>query len=190
MSSASTDPDAPLRDRLREKIGTKSEGGDPDGEATDSESADSEEDTVESEMDAEAVNEAIQMLVEEVEDEDVTPEQVMELLDPILGDGEDTRDADTEMAGDYSDDEDDDGEMEAEALPDDVVTEEDLDAKLDGVVTEDALDEKLDEVVDALAAETKDVMQKADVGSTPEPTSTGSPGVSKDDLFSDTGGDN
>jgi len=42
---------------------------------------------------------------------------------------------------------------------------------------------------EALADETKEVMQKADTTSTPEPNATGNPGMSKDDLFSDSEAD-
>jgi len=59
----------------------------------------------------------------------------------------------------------------------------------EGVVTEEELDSKLNEAVDALADETRDVIQKADTASTPTPTAGGgSTSVNKDDLFSGSAG--
>jgi len=180
MSSA-TDDDA-LRNRLRAKLEQKAEG-DTDDSSTESEAYgeddDMDDDDDDMDMNAEAgetVNEAAQMIAEAMDD--VTPDQVMEMLSPLMG--EDTRDDDTEMAAEDEDEDDDE----------DMVTEEQLAEKLDNVVTEDDLESKLDTVVDALADETRDVLQKADVGGTPTPTATGGSNVSKTQLFSDTTEDN
>jgi len=100
--------------------------------------------------------------------DDVAPAQVMELLEPLMG--EDTRDDDAEMAAETGDA--DGGLSEAEVAD----------------VVDDRLDEKLDDVLDAVASETRDVMQKAEVGSTPSPTATGGPSGSAA-LFSDERGD-
>jgi hypothetical protein len=178
MSSA-TDDDA-LRNRLRAKLEQKAEG-DTDDPSTDTEAygEDDEMDDEDDEMDmnaeaGETVNEAAQMIAEAMDD--VTPDQVMEMLSPLMG--EDTRDDDAEMAAD------------TDGTDGDVVTEEQLAEKLDNVVTEDDLESKLDTVVDALADETRDVLQKADVGGTPTPTATGGSSVTKSQLFSDTTEDN
>ena len=183
MSSAPQSDDD-LRERLRNRIGQKS---DPDenSEPTESEGdygdEDDEDDDMESEADTpEAVEEASQMVADAMGD-DVAPGQVMELLEPLMG--EDTRDDDAEMAAETGDA--DGGLSEAEVAD---VVDERLDEKLGGVVTEDDLDAKLDDVVDALADETRDVMQKAEVGSTPSPTATGGPSGSTA-LFSDERGD-
>ena len=188
MSSAPQSDDD-LRERLRNRIGQKS---DPDenSEPTESEGdygddEDDEDDDMESEADTpEAVEEASQMVADAMGD-DIAPGQVMELLEPLMG--EDTRDDDAEMAAEADGDDaaDDGGLSEAEVAD---VVDERLDEKLGGVVTEDDLDAKLDDVVDALADETRDVMQKAEVGSTPSPTATGGPSGSTA-LFSDERGD-
>jgi len=186
MSSA-PQSDTDLRERLRNRIGQKS---DPDenSEPTESEGDDMDDDMddeddedMESEADApEAVEEGSQMIADAMGD-DVAPGQVMELLEPLMG--EDTRDDPAEMAGETGDA--DAGLSEAEVAD---VVDDRLDDKLGGVVTEDDLDAKLDDVVDALADETRDVMQKAEVGSTPSPTATGGPSGSTA-LFSDERGD-
>lgn len=179
MSSA-TDDDA-LRNRLRAKLEQKAEG-DTDDPSTDTEAYgedDEMDDDDDDEMDmnaeaGETVNEAAQMIAEAMDD--VTPDQVMEMLSPLMG--EDTRDDDAEMAAD------------TDGTDGDVVTEEQLAEKLENVVTEDDLESKLDTVVDALADETRDVLQKADVGGTPTPTAAGGSSVTKSQLFSDTTEDN
>lgn len=187
MSSA-PHPDDDLRERLRNRIGQKSD--DENSEPTESEGDygddmddedEDEDDDMESEADApEAVQEGSQMIADAMGD-DVAPGQVMELLEPLMG--EDTRDDPAEMAGETGDA--DAGLSEAEVAD---VVDDRLDDKLGGVVTEDDLDAKLDDVVDALADETRDVMQKAEVGSTPSPTATGGPSGSTA-LFSDERGD-
>lgn len=177
MSTGTTgDPDDRLRQRLKSKLEQKADNGDgatkSEAEYSDDDEMDDEDD-MDMNMDGEAVNEAAQMIAEAMDD--VTPDDVMDMLEPLMG--EDTRDDDTEMAGNTE-------------PAEDVVTEEDLserlDSKLSGVVTEDELDAKLDEVVDALADETRDVLQKADVGGTPTPSASGSSSVTTADLFSDT----
>ena len=189
MSSA-PQSDNDLRERLRNRIGQKS---DPDenSDATESEGdygddmddEDDEDDDMMSEADApEAVEEASQMVADAMGD-DIAPGQVMELLEPLMG--EDTRDDDAEMAAETGDAESDGGLSEAEVAD---VVDDRLEDKLGGVVTEDDLDAKLDDVVDALADETRNVMQKAEVGSTPSPTATGGPSGDVA-LFSDERGD-
>jgi len=184
--------DDDLRDRLREKIGQKAE---PDDDSTDTESEmdghdnddeDDEDDDMEMDM-ADDMKEAAQMIAE-ASAEDVSPEQVMEMLQPLF-DGEDTRDDPAELAGDEVDIETIKAEARdaaaeaaeavvAEALPDgEVATESDLDAKLD-------------DVVEALADETREVIQQADVASTPTPSATGGDAqTTTSDLFSDGGDD-
>jgi hypothetical protein len=185
-----SDPDESLRQKLRSQMDLKGADSETDAETTDQEGDyeddDDEDDDMEMGM-SEDVEEAAQMIAEAT---DSNPEQVLEMLGPMLGE-EDTKDHDAEMAGETeheSDGPDADQivadareaaadaaeEVVSEAVPDDYVTEDDLDAKL-----EDA--------VDALADETRDVIQKAETESTPTPA--GQPdtsGVSKADLFSDT----
>lgn len=189
MSSAPQSDDD-LRERLRNRIGQKSDA-DENSEPTESEGDDmddmddddEDDEDMESEADApEAVEEGSQMIADAMGD-DVAPGQVMELLEPLMG--EDTRDDPAEMAGETGDAEADGGLSEAEVAD---VVDDRLDDKLGGVVTEDDLDAKLDDVVDALADETRDVMQKAEVGSTPSPTATGGPSGNTA-LFSDERGD-
>ena len=176
MSSA-PQSDNDLRERLRNRIGQKS---DPDenSDATESESdygddmddEDDEDDDMMSEADTpEAVEEASQMVADAMGD-DIAPGQVMELLEPLMG--EDTRDDDAEMAAETGDAESNGGLSEAEVAD----------------VVDDRLDEKLDDVLDAVASETRNVMQKAEVGSTPSPTATGGPSGDVA-LFSDERGD-
>src|SRR6056297_2414663 len=101
MSSA-PHPDDDLRERLRNRIGQKSD--DENSEPTESEGDygddmddEDEDDDMESEADApEAVQEGSQMIADAMGD-DVAPGQVIELLEPLMG--EDTRDDPAEMAG-------------------------------------------------------------------------------------------
>lgn len=199
-----TDPDTSLEERLREKITQQSEG-DPDTEteSTDSEATEAEgehyDDEENDESESEAmdgdVGEAVQMIAEAAE-EDVTPTQVQEMLAPLFGE-EDTTDDAGEMAADTEDAEESIGEAEvdinAEALVDDLseTIEEAVDEAVpDDVVTESDLEEhvesELDDVVSALADETREVMQQADVSSTPSPSGGGVEAeLTTDDLFSD-----
>jgi hypothetical protein len=195
-----SDPDDRLRERLQSKLEQKADGGDDGSGSTAQEGDygdddDEEEDDTEMEM-SEEMQKAVQMIAEASGD-DVSPEQVEEMLQPLLG--EDARDDDAEMAantdteseadGDGGGDADIDREAlvaEATEAAEEVVAEALPDS---GLVTEDDLDAKLDDVVDALADETKDVLQKANVGATPTPTATGDSTVTKDDLFSNSGAD-
>lgn len=206
-----SDPDDRLRERLRTKAGLeqKADGGDDSSTAQEGDYGDDEDEDDDTEMEmSEEMQEAVQ-LIAEASDEDVSPAQVEEMLQPLFG--EDTTDDDAEMAantdtdteseadgdGGSSDGDGDDPAVDAEevvaeareaaeAAAEDVISEALPDS---GLVTEDDLDAKLDEVVDALADETKDVLQKANVGETPAPTATGDSTVTKDDLFSDSGAD-
>lgn len=210
-----SDPDDRLRQKLRSKAGLEQKADDgndsstaQEGDYGDDEDEDDDDDDTEMEM-SEEMQEAVQ-LIAEAADDDVSPAQVEEMLQPLFG--EDTTDDDTEMAGDADTEADTDTESEADGGDggdeptvdrEEIVAEardaaataatEAVDEALpdEGVVTEDDLDAKLDDVVDALADETKDVLQKANVGETPTPTATGDSTVTKDDLFSDSdaGGD-
>jgi len=154
-----------IGDQLRDKLGVgqKSEDGDDVG---DDDSIDQKEDGME------------EMTVGEIADEAGVPvADVIDMLEDVVDGGE--------GKGDYEDDEDDgddpeDGEMKA----DDVDVAAKVEEKLDeaGVVTEDDLDsvatmdeveEKLnehqEEIADAVGEKLDDVMQKANVGTTPSP---------------------
>ena len=203
-----TDADTTLAERLRRKVEQKAGDDESNSETTateteaDHDGHDEEDEDEEEHMDhnkdyddkSEDVNEAAQM-VAEAADQDVSAEQVLELLGPLFGD-EDTRDAPGEMAADADDAADVDAEAGGEAGGDGVTMDEVetlVEEKLDGV--EDRIDEKLEDVVDELAAETRDVMQKADVARTPTPAANGSgTDVQVSDFYSDDydglGGDN
>lgn len=181
MSSA-PQSDNDLRERLRERISQKSdpdEHSDPsesEGDYGDDDDEDDDEEMESEAVDEEAVEEASQMISDAMGD-DIAPGQVMELLEPLMG--EDTRDDDAEMAADTESEGDTD---DAEA--DGGLSEADVADMID-----EQLDEKLDGVVDALADETRSVMQKAEVGGTPSPTATGGASGSTA-LFSDERGEN
>jgi hypothetical protein len=194
-----SDPDSDLKDRLRASIQQKAEADDAsdstESEAMHGDTDDEEDDEDDMEMDAEMPDEAeqaVQMLADAMGE---SAGSVMELLSPLMAE-EDSKDADTELAAESESD----GETEAaeataaaETIDTDAVLEEAREvaaaAVPDDVVTEDDLDSKLDDAVAALAEETKDVLQKGAVGSTPTPAMNGSSDVSKDDLFSDSDAD-
>lgn len=204
MSTETDTADADLQERLREKIAQRSAGGDGTDETdsttrqeADHDDEDGEDDDEDMEMDmagGEEMEEAMQMIAEAA-NEDVTPQQVGELLSPLL-EGEDTRDDEAELAGDEVDIEEAVSEAVDEAV--DEITEEAraaaeeaaTEALPDDIITEEQLEGKLDDVAGALADETRDILQKAETNRTPTPTESGGSGsISKDDLFADSGGD-
>jgi len=170
-----SDPDNPLRERLRSKLEQKADGDESGIESEENhgdemDDEDDDEDDMESMADMpEGVEEAAQMVAESAPD-DVEPGQVMEMISPLFG--EDTRDDPQELAGE-------------ELNVDEVVTEEDLEAKLDDL--RETVDSKLEGVVDELADETRAVVQEANVGRTPSANHVSGSGGSE--LYSD-GGEN
>jgi hypothetical protein len=190
-----SDTDDALRERLREALDRKAEADDGpaegddstaqemDGHDYDEEDEDDEDDEVESEADGVETEMSMAEIAEQVAgmaEADVTPEDVEDLLEPIIEEeGEDTRDHPGELKADE--------EAVRETVADEV--ERRLDERLpDGdLATTDDLESKLDEAVDALAAETKDVIQRADTARTPTPSAAGTDeSVSADDLLSTT----
>lgn len=170
--STDSDPDEPLKQRLRQKAGlaqkaetggeesteTEAEHGDKDGDGEDDEE---DGDNMEMDMDADAY-EAAEMLADMAK-EDVEAEQVLEMLSPMLG-GEDTRDDPNEMAADT-------GDEAAAEVDREAVVEEAREAAREAVA--DELDEKLDGLVDGLTDEVEATMQKANVARTARPTTGG-----------------
>jgi len=172
-----TDADTALAQKLQRKLEQKAGG---DTESTESEAmhGDDEEDEDDDETDMEMsdnVQEAVQTVAEEA---GVTPGQVEEMLAPLMGE-EDTTDHDGEMAADTPDMEEVAevaAEAVAEALPDGTL------------VTESDLESKLEDHTEAVADTAEEVVQKANVETTPTPTGNGD--VSDVSLFSDSyGGD-
>lgn len=207
--------DDELRDRLRDRLDLKSEAGDADGadsNSTDQKNTDAEDADGGADAGTDAKMDSLEEAVAAVAantDGDVSEEDVMDMLEPIMGD--------TESQGDYGDMDDDededveqdaDGELKAEDVKE--IVGATLDAKLDehGVVTEDdfetklnaaleeRIDSKLDEtvtedqldtLVDNVSTEIENLGQKARTGSTPEPSNAGESALTADDLLS--GGD-
>lgn len=174
------DPDNPLRERLRERIESKSEPenteseGDGGGGKDDDDPEDDDPEEMEMNM-GEDAKQGVQMIAESL---GVEPGEVEDTLMPLMGDGDD--------------DTDDPSEMAAEDAVSEETVEEKIDEATEGVVSEDELEEKLEatrnELVDALGGEVRDVIQESNVGSTPSPDSTGG-GSGGVQLFSDGGDD-
>lgn len=205
MTDESNDTDEKLRSRLRDRLDLKSEdGADSEGDSTEQKEEDIEaesddhEDEEDEEMETEADATEAEADVEEIAaqvaslSDDITEQDAMEMLQPIVDGGDGTeQDAESELKAEDVD------ALVAEKLDEklderlDSLFGEKLDAhldeKLDGLVSEDTLDEKLDTVVSALGEEVEETMQKADVGSTPDPGSGGGSELSTDDLLN--GGD-
>lgn len=172
------DPDNPLRERLRERIESKSENTESEGNYGDGEGDDDPEDDDPEEMEmnmSEDAKQGVQMIAESL---GVEPGEVEDTLMPLMEDGDDNTDDPSEMA--------------AEDAVSEETVEEKIDEATEGVVSEDELEEKLEEtrneLVDALGGEVRNVIQESNVGSTPSPDSTGG-SSSGYQLFSDGGDD-
>jgi len=172
-----TDADTALAEKLQQKLEQKAGDG---TESTENEAMhgdhDDEEDDDETDMEmSDDVQEAVQTVAEEA---GVTPAQVEEMLAPLMGE-EDTTDHDGEMAADTPDI-DDVAEVAAEAV---------AEALPDGtLVTESDLESKLEDHTETVADTAEEVVQKANVETTPTPTGNGD--VADVSLFSDSyGGD-
>jgi hypothetical protein len=167
-----TDADTALAEKLQRKLEQKA--GDGTG-STETEAMhgdeDDEEDDDETDMEmSDSVQEALQTVAEEA---GVTPAQVEEMLAPLMGE-EDTTDHDGEMAADTPDI-DEVAEVAAEAV---------AEALPDGdLVTEDDLESKLEDHTETVADTAEEVVQKANVETTPTPTGNGD--VADVSLFSD-----
>lgn len=164
-----TDADTALAEKLQQKLEQKAGGGTG---STESEAMHDDEDEDETDMEmSDDVQEAVQTVAEEA---GVTPAQVEEMLAPLMGE-EETTDHDDEMAAETPDVEEVAevaAEAVAEALPDgDLVTESDLESKLE-------------DHTETVADTAEEVVQKANVETTPTPTNGGGD-VTDVSLFSD-----
>jgi len=175
-----TDADTALAQKLQRKL-EQNAGDETTGESTEREAMHGDHDDEEDEDDetdmemSDDVQEAVQTVAEEA---GVTPAQVEEMLAPLMGE-EDTTDHDGEMAADTPDI-DEVAEVAAEAV---------AEALPDGtLVTESDLESKLEDHTETVADTAEEVVQKANVETTPTPTGNGD--VSDVSLFSDSyGGD-
>jgi hypothetical protein len=151
--------------------------------ASESGAAAANKDTAAVETEMGSMEEAVAAIAAQT-DEDVSEEDVMDMLSPIVGEGDDGGDTDDEDDGM---EQDADGELKAAAVEE--IVDAKLDDRLDGLATEEAVDAKLERLVDALGDEIQQTMQKAATGSTPGPTASGGTDLTAGDLLARTGGD-
>lgn len=211
LTMTDPDDDEALKDRILERLDADEGGSEAPPDSTDSEPTDTKaggedagDDTTQ-QMDYDIDMDDYVDQIQGADSEDDIWETLKDMAEALTETETEAQPDDPgEMKGGGEEEEDD--EMEAEAGTEmttegkleadieekiDETLDEKLDERLDGVVDEDTLEAKLDEtrseITEAVAGEVGDVLQKAETGATPSPTSGGGTDMQASDLLS--GGD-